>query len=150
MCRPLVPLARSFYHQCLIWSADGYYFQPISFQPSNSTTRETISPPVTRVGAWSSSNETNRSVGNYLITLDPLYDYYSALTLRSASPMALLCLGLPCLLPCWSISVNLTHTALQTPQMTCTAPVSLEKELRIQVLYRIPIARARIRLPQIP
>ncbi len=95
MCNPFVPLPRSFYHQYLIWSADGYYFQPISFQRSSSTTRATISPPVTRVGAWSSSNEINRLVGSSLMMLDPSYDYYSALTLRSASPMTLPCLVRP-------------------------------------------------------
>lgn len=99
MCNSFVPLACPFYHPCLIWSADGCYFQPISFQRSSSTTRATISPPVTRVGAWSSSNEINRSVGGSLMMLDPSCDYYSSLTSRSASPMTLPCLVWPASLP---------------------------------------------------
>lgn len=135
MCNPFVPLARSFCHQCLIWSADGYYLQPISFQLSSSTTRATISPPVTRVGAWSSSNEINRSVGSSLVMLDPLCDYYPALTLRSASPMTLLRLVRPASFPAGQSH----HTSPQTYQIISIALVSSEKGLRIQVLHRIPI-----------
>ena len=135
MCNPFVPLAHSFEHQCLIWSADGYYFQPISFQLSSSTTRATISPPVTRVGAWSSSNEINRSVGSSLVMLEPLCAYYPVLTLRSASPVTLLRLVRPASFP----AAQSHHTSLQTYQIISIALMSSEKGLRIQVLYRIPI-----------